>query len=1007
MRQKFTLSTKFSSFDRGVKFIALMLIGMLSSGLNAQTATQMNVTGTGTLRYISNNVASVVDSNLTITANGNLNGFIVSITDSYTSGDVLSYTGTLPSGVTAAAFNTATKSLVFSGTTSASNWQALLRTVRITTTSATCSPEQRDVTFTASNKYYNPVNGHYYEYYSTTGSWTSAIAAVSSKSYFGRQCYMATLTSAAENSFVMNLIGMNSWMGCSDNYLQVNAALGYTAYANQAAADGNWYWVTGPERGIKINNKNSWGSGGINPVSGVYNNWSSGEPNDWPGTNSSSPGEEDYGHVYSSTGDWNDFANTQSIGTIFEYGGMPNDSTSSSVHFTRSIYINGAPSGTINGGNVTVCSGTNSTTLMLTGLTGSVVRWQSSTDNFISNSTNISNTTTSLTVSNISANTYYRAVVNTSSGCSNLATSSTLITVASTVAGNIVAANNTICAGGAASFTLYGNVGSVVRWQVSTSSSFASGVTNINVTTTNLNYTLASTGTYYFRAVVQYNSCGTPLTTPGYSISVISGTNPVGGTVGNAEHCGGTSNSGTVTLTGHTGTISKWQSSIDGGTVWTDIANTTATYSYSGVGVNTKFRAVLVNGSCGIAYSNAGTVYVYGTTATKWVGGTSTAWNTSSNWCGGVGDNGIDIVVSPSAAYNMILDQTRIVGNINFNGSSVNIYLGNNDLTVASFSSASSTSYIRTNGTGKLKMSIQNGQSKQFPVGTTSFTPLTITNNTGSADYLSVRVFDGVYNTGYSGYTTTLGRVNKTWDISKATANGGSGLNFVFNWNSGDVVNLSTPTLYHFENGAWNQQTGTSSSTSTSLTYTGYTGTFSPFAVGNSLTPLPVNWVSFVAEANGDNSSVLSWETASERNASHFDVMKSSDGNNWSFVGKVNAKGNTNSISYYSYTDNQVLPVTYYQIWQYDLNGELNKSETRTVVLAPVRKVSVYPNPSKGQIEITAGLNSRYTIMDMNGKMVSEGIVGGVLHLSDLESGVYLVNVTEGEEIRSFKLVVE
>src|SRR5690606_10166040 len=70
-----------------------------------QTATTVNVSATSSVNTISNNVATVVDPGFTITSNGTISGFIVSITDSYTSGDLLAYSGALPSGVSAAAFN--------------------------------------------------------------------------------------------------------------------------------------------------------------------------------------------------------------------------------------------------------------------------------------------------------------------------------------------------------------------------------------------------------------------------------------------------------------------------------------------------------------------------------------------------------------------------------------------------------------------------------------------------------------------------------------------------------------------------------------------------------------------------------------------------------------------------------------------------------------------------------------------------------------------------------------
>ena len=86
------------------------------------------------------------------------------------------------------------------------------------------------------------------------------------------------------------------------------------------------------------------------------------------------------------------------------------------------------------------------------------------------------------------------------------------------------------------------------------------------------------------------------------------GTIPVGGSVSSNSHTS-TTNSGTLTLSGYTGTITKWQRSTDNGATWTDIVNTTATYSYTNQNDGTRFRAVLTNGSC-IINSSVGTITI-------------------------------------------------------------------------------------------------------------------------------------------------------------------------------------------------------------------------------------------------------------------------------------------------------------------------------------------------------------------------------------------------------------
>ncbi|MFH7003088.1 T9SS sorting signal type C domain-containing protein [Flavobacterium bizetiae] len=92
-------------------------------------------------------------------------------------------------------------------------------------------------------------------------------------------------------------------------------------------------------------------------------------------------------------------------------------------------------------GNSSVCAGTNSTIFTLSGNRGNVIRWESSTDNFTSVITPISNTTTTLTATDVTATTDYRAVVQNGS-CATANSS-----VGTVVIKNPVATGVVICQG--------------------------------------------------------------------------------------------------------------------------------------------------------------------------------------------------------------------------------------------------------------------------------------------------------------------------------------------------------------------------------------------------------------------------------------------------------------------------------------------------------------------------------------------------------------------------------
>jgi hypothetical protein len=78
---------------------------------------------------------------------------------------------------------------------------------------------------------------------------------------------------------------------------------------------------------------------------------------------------------------------------------------------TTSVTINAAPLGGSISGATAVCSGTNSTVLTLSGHSGTIVRWESSLDNFATAGTSVTNSSATYTASNLTATTSYRAVL--------------------------------------------------------------------------------------------------------------------------------------------------------------------------------------------------------------------------------------------------------------------------------------------------------------------------------------------------------------------------------------------------------------------------------------------------------------------------------------------------------------------------------------------------------------------------------------------------------------------
>jgi len=107
--------------------------------------------------------------------------------------------------------------------------------------------------------------------------------------------------------------------------------------------------------------------------------------------------------------------------------------------------------------------------------------------------------------------------------------------------------------------------------------------------------------------------------TSGVCVSNISTNNTAAVTVSPAS-IGGTVNGGTticsglasaqLTLSGHTGTVVKWQSSVSPFSTWTDIVHTATTYISGSLTQTTQFRAVVQSGACTSSNSGFTTVTV-------------------------------------------------------------------------------------------------------------------------------------------------------------------------------------------------------------------------------------------------------------------------------------------------------------------------------------------------------------------------------------------------------------
>ena len=395
-----------------------------------------------------------------------------------------------------------------------------------------------------------------------------------------------------------------------------------------------------------------------------------------------------------------------------------------------------------------------------------------------------------------------------------------------------------------------------------------------------------------------------------------------------------------------------------------------------------------------------------------WISTTTTDWATSANWLHNQipAHNG-NVFVAEWATKDLHLDQARTIANLDFNNVGLKVVLNNVDLTITgNITSANASNYIQSNGTGTIKRTVDQNQTFEFPIGNSTYNPLSITNRTGVSDLFSVRVSDQIEFP--ATFLSPSSYVNRTWNISKANPNSGNGVDLIFNWNDQEEVGaLSVPVLNHYNGSLWEVATsGTNTSTLNTLNYTGYTGSFSPFAIADQNTPLPVE-LDYLITTCEQFRPVILWQTLSEINNDYFLIEQSSDQNTWEQLSIIDGAGNSNqTIAYqFEYTKPFHAPL-YIRLKQVDYNGTTEIIGTKSLMPCDDEsKIQIYPNPTQGEIHWSGfdALSSIYIINQL-GIMVSaftsSADGNGTVTLS-VSPGIYYIQGVKNNTIKTEKLI--
>jgi len=196
--------------------------------------------------------------------------------------------------------------------------------------------------------------------------------------------------------------------------------------------------------------------------------------------------------------------------------------------------------------------------------------------------------------------------------------------------------------------------------------------------------------------------------------------------------------------------------------------------------------------------------------------------------------------------------------------------------------------------------------------------------------------------------------------------------------------------------------------------------------VTNTAAPLPVVLTAFTAERQETNVR-LRWATASEKGSDYFAVESSSDGHNFTQLTWLAGHGTSYQTQTYEWTDAQLsryaVTTVYYRLRQVDIDGTVVYSPVRAVAFTPATGLALellaYPNPAQRQCglrlnEAQAG-PATLCIVDAQGRLLAQrqlllaqGSNTLPLHeVGDLRPGLYLVQVQQGPQRRTLRLVRE
>lgn len=198
---------------------------------------------------------------------------------------------------------------------------------------------------------------------------------------------------------------------------------------------------------------------------------------------------------------------------------------------------------------------------------------------------------------------------------------------------------------------------------------------------------------------------------------------------------------------------------------------------------------------------------------------------------------------------------------------------------------------------------------------------------------------------------------------------------------------------------------------------------FDTWTLADNSNPLPIELVRFSGECDG-NSVHLSWTTASEVNVSHFEVERTLNGINFDKIAEIPATGFSTNLNSYSAQDaHPYVGTAYYRLKNVDLDGSFEISDLIAVGCMNSDNIgfslqnAYMSDEGYLNLNFTANENDAFNaqLFDMAGKLIaSKSGIASVkgnnqdkIALNELAPGIYVVNLLNGSQLFSKKIIIK